>query len=162
MRLLPLMLIPALVFAAPTAFEDKASGFRVSFPKKPERTASTLGGTKETSFSVTTPAGRYLVAVVTDPAVGPAGAKDILDGFRQACAFEAVVEHEKPLTMGSATGLEMRTTGRNLEGEVRHRVQRLVVGKGRTWTVMVDVGAKQTLEAAGAEAFLASFSLLAP
>ena len=140
-------------------FEDPQAGFTVAFPGKPTRTATRLGRTSNLAFTVTTATARFEVSVATDPDLSPHEAGEVLEGFRQAASFDAKVEREQSVTAGAVAGLELRTSGKGLDGKRYRRVQRLYVGQGRTWTVLVSVEGTGSLEAAGADAFLASFAL---
>ena len=150
------LMVVLLSGAAPKAkpFDSKADGFHVDFPGKPKVETLKDKDLVTRTYTVDSDFGIYMVIVMNDSDITPEKAKDSFDSFRDSEKEDAKILSEKPLTLGSYPGLELKTKGKDMDS-----LSRMYVGKGRSWTLVVDADHGHSFEELGTDAFLASFSV---
>jgi len=146
----------ALLAAAPkfTPYDSKADGFHIDFPGKPKTETSKDKSMVTRSYTVDNEFGVYLVLVINDPDIGPENAKELFDGFRETEKEDGKVVSDKQVTLGSLTGIELKTLGKDAD-----TLARMFVTKGRSYSVIMDADHGHTFPELGAEQFFSSFTL---
>lgn len=142
-----------LTAAAPkfVPYDAKADGFRIDFPGKPKVETEKDKTLITRTYAVEGEAGVYMGMVLSDPGITTDDAKEYFDGLRETQKQDAKILSDKPITLGSIQGIELRTQGKDLDG-----IARMFITKGRVYTFIVDVEHGGSFTAAGADQFFAS------
>jgi hypothetical protein len=135
-------------------YDSKQDGFHVEFPGTPKVETEKDKGTVMRTYTVDTDFAVYLILVINDSEVSPSNAAELFDGLRKSEKEDAKVVGDRKLTLGSLSGVELKTKGGKMDATVR-----MYVAEGRSYTIAVDIDHGHTAAEVGADKFFDSFSV---